>query len=31
MDHKYRKNIKVFFVGRVKKDVAPPLSSSEEL
>jgi hypothetical protein len=30
-DHKYRKNIKYFFVGRVKKDVAPPVSLGEEL
>jgi hypothetical protein len=31
MNHKYRTNIKFFFVGRIKKDVALPLSSSEEL
>jgi len=24
-NHKYRKNIKDFFVGRVEKDVAPPV------
>jgi hypothetical protein len=30
-NHKYRKNIKDFFVGRVEKDVAPPCLSSEEL
>jgi hypothetical protein len=31
MNHKYRKNIKDFFVGKVEKDVAPPLLSGEEL
>jgi len=30
-NHKYRKNIKDFFVGRVEKDVAPPRLSGEEL
>jgi hypothetical protein len=30
-DHRYRKNIKDFFVGRVEKDVAPPCLSGEEL
>ena len=30
-NHRYRKNIKDFFVGRVEKDVAPPRLSSEEL
>jgi hypothetical protein len=30
-DHKYRKNINDFFVGKVEGDVAPPLPSSEEL
>jgi len=30
-NHKYRKNRKDFFVGRVEKDVAPPRLSSEEL
>jgi len=30
-NHRYRRNIKDFFVGRVKKDVAPPHLSSEEL
>jgi hypothetical protein len=29
--HRYRKNIKDLFVGRVEKDVAPPRLSSEEL
>jgi hypothetical protein len=31
MDHKYRKNINDFFVGRVERDVASPLSLSEKL
>jgi hypothetical protein len=31
MDHKYRKNINDFFVGRIEKDVAPPHLSGEEL
>jgi hypothetical protein len=31
MDHRYRKNINDFFVGRVEKDVAPPRLSGEEL
>ena len=31
MYHKYRKNRKDFFVGRVEKDVAPPCLSGEEL
>jgi len=30
-NHKYRKNIKDFFVGRVEKDVAPLCLSGEEL
>jgi len=30
-NHRYRKNIKDFFVGRVKNDVAPPCLSGEEL
>jgi len=30
-NHWYRKNRKYFFVGRVKKDVAPPHLSGEEL
>jgi len=30
-NHRYRKNIKNFFVGRVEKDVAPPRISGEEL
>jgi len=30
-NHRYRKNRKNFFVGRVKKDVAPPHLSGEEL
>jgi len=30
-DHKYRKNTRDFFVGRVEKDVAPPRLSGEEL
>jgi hypothetical protein len=29
--HRYRKNRKDFFIGRVEKDVAPPRLSSEEL
>jgi len=30
-NHRYRKNRKDFFVGRVEKDVAPPRLSDEEL
>jgi len=30
-DHKYRKNIYDFFIGRVEKDGAPPCFSGEEL
>ena len=30
-NHRYRKNINDFFVGRVEKDVAPPYFSGEEL
>jgi len=30
-NHRYRKNIKYFFVSRVEKDVAPPRLSGEEL
>jgi len=30
-NHRYRKNIKDFFVGRVEKDVAPPRLSGKEL
>jgi len=30
-NHRYRKNIKDFFIGSVEKDVAPPRLSSEEL
>jgi hypothetical protein len=30
-NHRYRKNINDFFVGRVEKDVAPPCLSGEEL
>jgi hypothetical protein len=30
-NHRYRKNWKNFFVGRVEKDVAPPRLSGEEL
>ena len=30
-NHRYKKNIKDFFVGRVEKDVAPPCLSGEEL
>ena len=30
-NHRYRKNRKYFFVGRVEKDVAPPRLSGEEL
>jgi len=30
-NHRYRKNRKDFFVGRVEKDVAPPHLSGEEL
>jgi hypothetical protein len=31
IDHKYRKNRMDLFVGRVERDVASPLPSSEEL
>jgi hypothetical protein len=31
LNHRYKKNIKDFFVGRVEKDVASPRLSSEEL
>jgi len=31
LNHRYRKNRKDFFVGRVEKDVAPPHLSAEEL
>jgi hypothetical protein len=31
MDHKFRKNRNDFFVGKIKKDVAPSLLSGEEL
>jgi len=31
LNHRYRKNIKDFFVGRVEKDVASPRLSGEEL
>jgi hypothetical protein len=31
MNHKYRKNIKDFFNGKVENDVAPPRLSDEEL
>ena len=31
LNHRYRKNRKDFFVGRVQKDVASPRLSSEEL
>jgi hypothetical protein len=31
LNHRYRKNIKDFFVGRVKKDVPSPHLSGEEL
>jgi hypothetical protein len=31
LNHRYRKNRNDFFVGRVKKDVAPPRLSGEEL
>jgi hypothetical protein len=31
LNHKYKKNIKDFFVGRVEKDVASPRLSGEEL
>jgi len=31
LNHRYRKNKKDFFVGRVKKDVAPLHLSDEEL
>jgi len=30
-NHRYRKNRKDFFVGKVEKDVAPPRLSGEEL
>jgi hypothetical protein len=30
-NHRYRKNRKDFFVGRVEKDVVPPHLSGEEL
>ena len=30
-NHRYRKNRKDFFVGKVEKDVAPPCLSGEEL
>jgi len=30
-NHRYRKNMKDFFVGRVEKDDAPPRLSGEEL
>jgi len=30
-NHRYRKNIKDFFIGRVEKDVAPLCLSCEEL
>jgi hypothetical protein len=30
-DQKYRKNIKDFFVGRVERDIVPPLPLGEEL
>jgi len=30
-NHRYRKNIKDFFVDRVENDVAPPCLSGEEL
>jgi len=31
VDHKYRKNRKNFFIGRVERDVAQPIPSSEKL
>jgi hypothetical protein len=31
MDHKYRKNIKDFIIGRVENDVTHPRFSGEEL
>ena len=31
INHKYKKNIKDFFVGRVERSVASPISSGEEL
>ena len=31
LNHRYRKNKKDFFVGRVEKDVKPPRLSGEEL
>jgi hypothetical protein len=30
-DHKYRNNKNDFFIGRVERDVTPPILSSEEL
>jgi hypothetical protein len=30
-DQKYKKNIKDFFVGRVERDIVPPLPLGEEL
>jgi hypothetical protein len=30
-NHKYKKNRKDFYIGRVKRDVAPPLLLGEEL
>jgi hypothetical protein len=30
-NHRYRKNIKDFFISRVEKDVAPPCLSGDEL
>ena len=30
-NHRYIKNIKDFFIGKVEKDVAPPHLSGEEL
>jgi hypothetical protein len=30
-NHRYKKNIKDFFIGRVEKNVAPPRLSGEEL
>jgi len=31
LNHRYRKNIKDFFIGRVEKDVSSPRLSSKEL
>jgi hypothetical protein len=31
LNHRYRKNIKDFFVGRVEKDLASPRLSGQEL